>query len=657
MNKSSTIQKFRLSHWVVMSIISAFVFLLYGNTIGNKYCLDDSIVITRNAFVDKGISGIPDIFSTESFTGFFGRQKELVSGARYRPLSIATFAVEKQIFNGNRPSFSHFVNILLFAFTGFLIYLLLKKLLPKKPTFEFVPLITSLLFVFHPIHTEVVANIKGRDEIMALLFSLIACYLVLKYFDTNRISILLAASIVWLLGLLSKENAIVFWLLMPMILFLAGIKDKKRYMLPLLLFSGVAVLFLIIRHSVIGSSVGVSDELMNNSFLQATIEQKYATIFYSLWKYICLLVFPVNLTYDYYPYHVHLMEWDSAGTLLGLISSVIIVVWSFISFRKNTLIAFALMVYVLPLLLVSNLFFPIGTFMSERFLYFSSLGFCIIIALLISRLINRTNIEKYSTFLILAIILVFAGYKIINRNRAWYNDYTLFTTDVKTSYNSAKSNCSAGGVLLESVDTISDRERKLAILNQSIRYLKRSVEIHPKYFDAWLLLGNAYFKKEASFDSSSYCYTTILKMNPRHELAFQNLFAVVNQEKNVDTKVDMLTKMLSYNPDHYDVNYELGKLYGKEKNDLDKSILYLSKAVLLNPGAKNAFVDLGVAYGFRRDFLKSAAMLQKAIEIDPNDANVMINLGVTYRNLGEISRADECFRKAEALKSQLINSK
>ncbi|HEY4785789.1 MAG TPA: glycosyltransferase family 39 protein, partial [Bacteroidales bacterium] len=315
----TTARNLNVSHWGVFAAALLMAFLLYGNTIRNQYCLDDAVVITRNSFVDQGFSGIPDIFSTESFTGFFGKQKELVSGSRYRPLSIATFAIEKQIFQGYKPSVSHFINILLFALTGFLMYLLLEKIVPgDKSTFSYIPIIATLLFMFHPVHTEVIANIKGRDEIMALLFSLAGCLLILRYNESKKVAWLITGTIIWFLGLLSKENAIVFWVLMPVILFLSGVRDTKKYLFPMLAFSVSAIVFLAVRHAVIGGATGGSDELMNDSFLQATADQKYATIFYTLWKYIGLLFFPVHLTYDYYPYHIALTDWGNILSLLGL---------------------------------------------------------------------------------------------------------------------------------------------------------------------------------------------------------------------------------------------------------------------------------------------------------------------------------------------------
>ncbi len=601
-----------MNTWVVLGIVLVSAFFLYGNT-----------------------------------TGFLGRQKDLVSGSRYRPLSIATFAIEKQMLNGYKPSVSHFINILLFGLTGFLIYLLLKKLIPAhKPLFEQVPLITTLLFIFHPIHTEVVANIKGRDEIMALLLSLAGCFLVIRYLETKRSWFLITGTLLWFLGLLSKENAIVFWILLPMMLFMAGTRDIKQYIRPLVAFSIAALTFLFIRHAVVGGPVVASGELMNNSFLQATPDQKYATIFYTLWKYIELLFFPMTLTFDYYPYHVPLVNWGDVSALLGFAGYTVLTVWLLLSFRKNFLVTFALTFYLLPLLPVSNLFFPIGTFMSERFVYFSSVGFCVLVAMGLMIIANYKPALRYTSPVLLGIVMVLYSFKVISRNHAWYNDYTLFTTDVKTSYNSAKSNCSAGGVLLESTDTIANEQRKLATINQSIFYLKRSVAIHPQYIDAWLLLGNAYFKKNIGVDSVLLCYSAILNMNPLHELAFQNMQALVNREKEPDTKIYLLQKMLSYQPNNYQVNYQLGKIYGKDKGDLDKSVFFLNKAVLINPDEKDAYLDLGVAYGLKRNYQKSAEMLQKALELDPNNTNIMMNLGVTYQNLGQPDKAAECFRKA-----------
>ncbi len=183
LGKVRTINKFYIYCLIVLSC-----FVLYGNTISCDYALDDAELITGNRYTQKGISGIKDIFAYDSFKGYGEKYLNAVSGGRYRPLSIATFAIEHSFF-GNNPHVSHFINILLYAFCCLLIFILFSRLLKKFPKSHWylsIPFIATILFIAHPIHTEVVANIKGRDEIMSLLFSLLAMLFLLNYLDSKK---------------------------------------------------------------------------------------------------------------------------------------------------------------------------------------------------------------------------------------------------------------------------------------------------------------------------------------------------------------------------------------------------------------------------------------------------------------------------------------
>ena len=75
--------------------------------------------------------------------------------------------------------------------------------------------IAAMIFIAHPIHTEAVANIKGRDELMAMLFSLGALYGAIKYMDNPSRKWMIISMCSYFLGLLSKENAITFFAIIP----------------------------------------------------------------------------------------------------------------------------------------------------------------------------------------------------------------------------------------------------------------------------------------------------------------------------------------------------------------------------------------------------------------------------------------------------------
>jgi len=130
--------------------------------------------------------------------------------------------------------------------------------------------VVSALFTAHPIHTEVVANIKGRDEIMTLFFSLAATLFVWRAVDRRSWPLAFGGAALFFLGLLSKENAITFLAVVPILLYLLR-KDFKwnqliYYFTPVV---AVAAIFIFIRSSVIGGgSAKVVPELMNNPFLK-----------------------------------------------------------------------------------------------------------------------------------------------------------------------------------------------------------------------------------------------------------------------------------------------------------------------------------------------------------------------------------------------------
>jgi len=190
--------------------IFLLAFGLYANTLGHKYALDDKIVITENQFTTQGFSGISDLLTTDVFVGFYGKEKNLVTGKRYRPLSLVTFAIEWQLF-GKNPFMSHLINLLLYALTGILLYTLMKMVLPDKldnPWYLTTPMIIAALYIVHPLHTEVIANIKGRDEILSLLGSLGALYYTLKWLEMKKLMHMVLSSLCLFLALLFRLRSI-----------------------------------------------------------------------------------------------------------------------------------------------------------------------------------------------------------------------------------------------------------------------------------------------------------------------------------------------------------------------------------------------------------------------------------------------------------------
>ena len=368
------------------------------------------------------------------------------------------------------------------------------------------------------------------------------------------------------------------------------------------------------------------------------------------------MIFPHPLTYDYYPYHIPLISWKNPWAVISVLLYILLIIYALKGIKKKGIISYGIWFYLISLFIVSNILFAVGTFMNERFLFMPSIGFCLIIAyLIIEKLPGIMAGMKpfYVQIPILALIILFSFIKTVSRNRAWKNDFTLFSTDVKTSTGSAKSNCSYGGALIEKANQTKDSILSEKYCETAIIHLKKAIKIHPTYFDAILLLGNAYAHinnpglkaGQTMLDSSMFYYKQALLLNPGKELVFNNINIVLNGTDSVDFKIKYYEEFYSYNPNHFDFNYKLGYLYGRFKNDLAKSVPYLEKAVKIKPDDFNVNKDLGVAYGLSRNFEKSKIYLEKAIAINPDDRQTYQNLMVTYLNSGETEKAHEVAAK------------
>ncbi len=654
MEKINTYLKSIKGYWFLV-IFTIGAFILYGNTISHTYALDDSIVITKNEFTKQGLKGIPDILTNDSFLGFFGKNKSLVQGGRYRPFSLITFAVEYQLF-GENPHISHIVNILLYGLLSCLVFLVVLKLLFILRVNNYLHLTafaTAALFLIHPAHTEVVANIKGRDEILSLMFSLLAFLVLLK--KRNAILKTLLAILFIFIASMSKENSVAFLAIIPLFLFL---KDKKISLNVIIATSALATgvaLFLILRHNAVGAfKTPIASELMNNPFLNASQEQKLATLFFTWLLYFKLLIFPHPLTYDYYPYHIQIQNFGNFWVGISIIVMLLLFASLIFTYKKRPLLFFSNIGFMLAFLPVSNLIFPVGTFMNERFMFMPSFFYCTAIVVLFIPAFAKMSSKYSSKVISILIVLVFIGYsaKSITRNRAWKNDFTLFTTDVLTSANSAKSNCSAGGKLWEAAKIEKNESTRKKYYSLAEKYLTRSVEIYPQYVDAWLLLGNVKFDKYSNIAEACNCYLKVLQYQPANSNAWSNIHTVLQASNNRQMQLEYYQMLEKINPADYTTNYKLGVLYGRYFQNIDTGIKYLEKATSLNPNSSEALKDLGTSYGMQGNLQKAYNSFIKAIQIDSTDSQLYYNVGVALHQMGKYSEAEQYMLKSKQLENK-----
>jgi hypothetical protein len=439
-------------------VLLGVCFVCYGNTVANDYAYDDAVVITENKFTSRGIAGIPDLFKHNSFAGSYDDVPLL---ERYRPLSLASFAIERELV-GLNPHISHLLNVLLFALSTWLLLAFLRRLFAQHEgaeTLAHPAFIAALLFAVHPVHTEIVANVKGRDEILVLAGALSAMLFVLKYLDGRRLKHLALAFVCFAIAMFSKENAITFLAVAPLTIFYLRKGKATDYLIPLAPLVLASAVFLVARSLVLTGSAGSpSDDILTDPLALASRSERFATIAFSLGVYLRLLFFPHPLTVDYHPFHIQWMGWGSIAVWLSILAYVAMAAYGVRGVARRSVVAYGILFYLATLSVVSNLPFSTGTWVSERFLFVPSVGFVIVLARLLShpKWVGVLPSPR-SAKAIVALLALACAIKTYGRNAVWKDDFTLLTTDAKTSKNSVKANMAAAVVYLTEANR-PDRE-------------------------------------------------------------------------------------------------------------------------------------------------------------------------------------------------------
>ena len=617
-------------------IVFGLGFLLYANTLFNGYTQDDAIVITDNMLTQQGFSGIPELLSKDTFYGFFKEEgkSRLVAGGRYRPLTLVMFAMEYQVF-GQQPWIGHLVNTLLFALTGLLLFVLISLMAKGTALKKSAPVLAfavAVLYVAHPIHTEAVANIKGRDEIMSFLLATLSMLVLLRNKQLNWKTSGLAG-LCFFLALLSKENAITYLAVIPLALYMFMGERAKGIVMKMLPLLASTLIFLWIRGLIIGWDLGDPPrELLNNPFIKIennayvdfTFSEKYATIMYTLGKYVQLLFFPHPLTHDYYPRHIEMMSWSDWQVILSLVAYFGLALCAVIFFKRRPLVSFGILFYLITLSIVSNVIFPVGTNMSERFMYMPSFGWAISIGALLTVLYRQ---RKTAGMVLFGLIIAGFCVKTVARNTVWKSNYTLFTTDIKTSARSAKLLAACGGEIITRASSMEEGPSRDALLREGVDYLVEAQNIHPNYKMSYLLRGNGhYYLKE--WDLSIASFQRVVDMDPGSEEALKNLGVAYR---------------------------DAGKYYGQELQDYNKAIQYLRQAVQYLPEEYEAVHSLGVAYGLSGQSVMAVEMFRKGVELAPDNAMAHFNLGLAYQRTGDVENAQKHREIALELDPDILN--
>jgi protein O-mannosyl-transferase len=470
------------------SFLIAGSFLLYGWTITFDYNLDDELVLSNLSWADNTLQGFITIF------------KSWYAGGDYRPVTVLSFWLERLLFKTSTPAVSHFFNVLIFGIllTGIYKLILVSKFRLDEKNLISLALLSSFLFLIHPNHVSVVANIKSRDNLLSMLFGLMAAIQLIQYFDLKKKKLILYFIMFITLALLSKRDSYAFFFYPLLVVLFFRDYNRKILMRYALITIGVMIITSILNSfmsSQLDSRFNLASIRLEETPLAVdhTFGSKLSLTLTSFIYYVKFLIIPFG--YHFYFGYNQIPVTPVLAPLNILSITVIAGLFSLcvFYFNKNRIYLFCLIFYGIAIGYALNFITPVSGILMDRYNFIASMSFCIAIASIFTDYFNNDWKILMKNKLLLAVVLIYTGFTIY-RTSAWKDRYTLFDRDLKYLTNSVNANRIAGGTYIsealeEELKPNFNKPLADSFINKGERYILNAISIYDKSAQVWEHLG------------------------------------------------------------------------------------------------------------------------------------------------------------------------
>lgn len=498
----------------LVGLLLAAVALTYANTLANQFVMDDELYIMRNAQV-----------TSPSFSRLFS--PNAISSV-YRPLAFAVLAFNWTL-SGTEPFGYHLLNLGLHAGVTWLLYILLQELLASLPEGKSVAFAAALLFAVHPIHTEAVAWVVGRAELLAAGFLFAGWILHLR--DRP-----IASLACFVLAMLSKESAVAF---LPLLLVGDYATGKWKPPLRYALSAGVTLLYLGLVWQAEGGRFGPADiPVVDNPLAHLPGVWRILNALRVAWKYAALQIYPAALSCDY-SFNAIPVYRDFQHTLPAALAAVIIGAWIWALWKRKTAWVLAGGIYFAGFATTANILVPTGTIMGERLAYLPSVGFCLIAALGWSWLRHKQHFVAWG--LLTALVLAFAVRTVL-RNRDWKDNFALYSSAVHALPNDAKMHSDLAGQYMV-------RNQ----LDQAAMEYQAALRINPDFPDALAFYSQLEYRR-GDYQSAGVLMEKAFHMsarnNPNYDFMVVNFASILMKTDRTDAALELLNRELAEAPSY-----------------------------------------------------------------------------------------------------------
>jgi Tfp pilus assembly protein PilF len=624
--------------WVLLVAFAAIA--VYANSLGGTLLYDDVNAIRTNALVRTG-----DVVGILTEPSWWGNAR----GRLWRPLTTLTFALDHAL-HGLEPFGYHLGNVAGHAVVSVLVLVVFAAvtMAPRAA------LAAALLFATHPIHTEAVANVVGRAELIAAGGFLLAwyCWLAADAAETGRArgraAVWMAGAVAaYFLALCGKENAIA----LPAVLAFADLLGRRgeplaalarRRVVRYATLAGTAVVFVILRRAIIGQ-LTPSPELLDNPLGSLAMGARLMTAIKVIGLYALRLLFPLGLSADYSFDQVTAAASPADPGFLGglgvLLGAAVLGGWAW---RRVPALALGLGMLGLTFTVVSNLVFLIGTIMGERLLYLPSAGFCLAVAAALAHVGGEREVDagrspgrwSFAFALPLAVVVGLYGARTVARNAVWHDPLVFFSTMVADAPRSARSHRELALVLAD-----------LGRFDEARRAFERSLAIKPEDATTLYNFGNA-LGSEGRFEEAVAVYERAVAVNPAFGAALENLGNAESMRGNQQAALVAMRRALALTPDSPMLQMNIANTLFRAGSPTEARAAY-ERARSLAPGSPEVLTNYGSFLYAQGDFATAIRVFGEIPE--PAPARALVALVGSYRALGRTTEARAALANAVRL--------
>ncbi len=593
-------------------IIILVTLFCYWNSLNNGFVWDDFDFVARNPAI-RSWSNIPSYFT--STIGYSESQQHVI----YRPLRCISFTIDYSIWRLN-PFGYHLVNLIIHTLNALLLFYIAKQTLSKLAS-----LFAALIFASHPVMTESVAWVKGREDLLCVLFVLLAFYChqnrnkdAKHCLYRHRLSLL--AIIFFILALLSKEMAFT----LPAIILIydwlfrsdsQGCSQPQKifrwgYYLSYFVIIGI---YAILRTKALGRA-GQAPYLAGG-FYETMLSMQPALL-----HYYKLMIIPVGLCADYFhlPFYNSLLE---PKVFLSAIVLASILSLGMLGWRRIPLFAFGILWYYTTLFPVSNVI-PMVQLIAERFLYLPMVGICLAIGALGTH--SNSFLQKFSClpffgilkkslYIISSIIILSLCILTIQRNTDWKDELALWRKTALEHPDNARVRTNLAVALADSGNN-----------EEALQEFASAIRLNPRFSYAYCFRAEL-LRKLKRYDEAENDYLTAIELDPKYLRAHNNLANLYAELKRYYESIEHYKVCVEIRHTYPIAYYNMANVY-MELNDLKSAIDCYKRAVELDFNNPEYHHNLGVAYAISFQPKLARQEWETVLKLRPTDIDAIKNL-------------------------------